>query len=130
MRSQISTPSIPRWVSSYRYRMLFNLNPNLLLRARQAIAHVTTRRFAHPRLTHPSRAVSTTSPRLTTPQQLETFSHSLCAFKMGPILVVPLRTSTPGEQDHREPERVPGDQNGLPVPKIARHPTSLEFNFQ
>jgi hypothetical protein len=36
--------------------------------------------------------------------------------------------STPSEQDQGEPERVPGDQKGLPVTRIARRPTSFVIN--
>ena len=34
--------------------------------------------------------------------------------------VVLLRMSTHGQQDRKEPEVVPGNQNGLPVTRIAR----------
>ena len=47
---------------------------------------------------------------------------------MGPILVVLLRLSTLGEQVQREPERVPGDQNGPPITKVTQRPTSPMFN--
>ena len=69
-------------------------------------------------------------PLLTQHQQLETPSHLLCAFKTGYILAVLLRMSTPDEQDQGESERAPGDQNGLPVIRIAQPPPSLVFNCQ
>ena len=36
--------------------------------------------------------------------------------------------SSPGEQDQMESGRVPSDQNGLPIIKIAQHPASPMFN--
>ena len=49
-------------------------------------------------------------------------SKSLVTLYIGPILVTMLRISTPSEQDQREPERIPGDQNRLPITRISSMP--------
>jgi hypothetical protein len=43
---------------------------------------------------------------------------------MGPILILLLKMSPPGEQDQKELELSPGDQNSLRITRIAQHSTS------
>jgi hypothetical protein len=87
------------WNEASLHFLLFRANPHFPLRVRQATAHVTPRRSAHPRFTFTSLtglhcALSTASPLLT------------CLAWMCSSPVARLsRALTPGEKDSGESER-------------------------
>lgn len=92
------------------YKLLSRANPHLTLRARQATAHVTPRRSAHPRFT-------STSPILTHPHR-----PPLCGLhRLTSAHPSRLRCAHPRSPGCRERQllarRIQGGQNGLLVPK-------------
>jgi hypothetical protein len=91
------------------YFLLFRANPHLPLWVRQATAHVTPRRSAHPSFTSTSPIltgllVRTPLPHLCSPVLFGTCSSPVTRLS---------RRSTSGEKDSRKPERAPGGRDRL-----------------
>jgi hypothetical protein len=108
------------------YRMFSRANPYLTLRMRQAIAHVTTRRSAHPRFTSTSHGLTGLNCALSTA------SFTRLTWVYSSPVARPLRASTPSEKDSGEPVLAPGGRNGLLVSEssILHHPgPGTEFQY-